>query len=476
MDANTLLDAIGMVDDRFLQEKQPRRTFSVRKKLVALLAAVMILGVSFGTVMAASQELPQLLEGITSVGAQVERVLISLFNIPTTERPPESTPSTEHPGLALRPVDVADIDGKVYAHYFAGDGYIQLFEGGFYTCNELGTAVAPEEFKFWELQKEGVVEVPGQRVEFDYPGDGYEIEVLFDYAVIHGRLCFMPWSRFVEGNMTLSYWNVEAVGNRTDVALLSVPVAMGTDYTFDYLLLDMKTLETTPFAAHLPLEAVRVDYMTFSEDLRYGLCSGADLSSGMGERWFCDMEQGTMVKVDDLLGFTCPEVYFQNKTTLICQKWNDGLIDIIRYDILTGNQTVLLEAVKRAGEDRSFHRVGKNYGILNMAESASVLVDLRTGEQLPLTGIDLENASVKENLAGTAILVAYSQKAKDNVTSNCYPKLGLLNPTKEEMMLMTRQISGNAEYIRGWLDDRTVVLTSHDSDGGYYVYLYEFLQ
>ena len=140
MDANTLLDAIGMVDDRFLQEKQPRRTFSVRKKLVALLAAVLILGVSFGTVMAASQELPQLLEGITSVGAQVERVLISLFNIPTTERPPESTPSTEHPGLALRPVDVADIDGKVYAHYFAGDGYIQLFEGGFYTCNELGTA------------------------------------------------------------------------------------------------------------------------------------------------------------------------------------------------------------------------------------------------------------------------------------------------------------------------------------------------
>jgi hypothetical protein len=51
--------------------------------------------------------------------------------------------------------------------------------------------------------------------------------------------------------------------------------------------------------------------------------------------------------------------------------------------------------------------------------------------------------------------------------------LGKLNPKEGVLYLLKRDISGNAENFWGWLDSNTVVFTSRNSDGSYYIYLYE---
>ena len=80
-----------------------------------------------------------------------------------------------------------------------------------------------------------------------------------------------------------------------------------------------------------------------------------------------------------------------------------------------------------------------------------------------------------ESPDGKYILFADQERAKEEKTSFCYPRIGLLDPKTGEMKVLTRDISGNAEYLYGFLDSNTVVISSRmDENDGYYLYVYEF--
>jgi hypothetical protein len=87
----------------------------------------------------------------------------------------------------------------------------------------------------------------------------------------------------------------------------------------------------------------------------------------------------------------------------------------------------------------------------------------------------MTGAERHESPDGKKILFAYHQRAKDEKTSWCYPKIGLLDSETGEMKVLIRDISGNAELLFRFLDSNTVVISSRmDENDGYYLYVYEF--
>lgn len=485
MNADKLLDAIGMVDDRFLKEEPKGPAVSVRRRLTVLVAAVMVLSLSVGSVMAATQDSSRLGEKLEKLGDTIQQAIFSVLHIETPEKPPVGSVPVTSPSVdgtqpsepALKEIDVVNIDGVVNAHYFMGEGYVQTLEGGFYTYSGPVEDDPPEKFRFWEIRKEGVVEVASKRSEFLFVHDGRQLRIIFDHAIINEKLWVMVWPKGLGENTYLNGWNVEPIGDRTDMALMSVPVMAGDDISYHYFLLDMATLETAPLLKNISTENLIVDHCTVTGDLNYATLTGIDLADRTQKSWVCDLRRNTITQIDDLTGFDTAEFHFLDDSTLICEQWvGDGSINIVRHDMATGEQTMVVEAVKRAGATGGYATIGKYYGMLYGTDGSAALIDLQTGEVTALTGLELENAKITESPNGRFILIGYQERAKDEKTSWCYPKIGLLDPQKEEMRLLTREISGNAEYLRGWLDDQTVVITTgRNEDGGYYMLVYEFV-
>ena len=170
-----------------------------------------------------------------------------------------------------------------------------------------------------------------------------------------------------------------------------------------------------------------------------------------------------------------------NDRTLIAYDYlPEGRITVARYDILTGEQTIIVENVPRTGEwgYRPIYSrgAGGRHGLLYEEDGSVWLIDLRTNEWYSLAGLTMSDSYRIESPDGKRILFADQQRAKDEKTGFCYPRIGLLDPQTGEMKVLTRDISGNAEYLYGFLDSNTVVISSRmDENDGYYLYMYEFI-
>ena len=498
MNSDKLLDAIGMVDDDLLVQEK-RTVIPFRRKLIVLVAAVLILALSIGAATAEEGDFQQLRQGISQFAESVEKVFLKVFNIETPEKPPESTlgpkpplllettgpNETTDPNETTKPsepmleyVTMVDIEGAVYAHYFSGTGYRQVFEGGFYTFPERERP--PEGATFWEITKDGIVDVGKTRVDFVLNHGGKDFRILFDYAVLAGKVCIMVWPEGLNENPYGNGWNAEPVGNRTDIVLLSIPVSTSWDYSHDYLLLNLETLETTNLLEDIPVEDLVISYMWVTDDLRYALMNCYDLHTKNHVYGLCDLEEKTFTNLEELTGDLGRDPYWLDDRTLIANEYlGDERITVARYDIPTGERTVIVENVPRSGETgyRTIYSRGAGgyHGLLYEEDGSVWLIDLRTGERYSLAGLTMSKSYRIESPDGKYILFADQERAKDEKTSFCYPRIGLLDPKTGEMKVLTRDISGNAEYLYGFLDSNTVVISSRmDENDGYYLYVYEF--
>lgn len=493
MNADKLLDAIGMVDDDLLVQEK-RTVIPFRRKLIVLVAAVLILALSIGAATAEEGDFQQLRQGISQFAESVEKVFLKVFNIETPEKPPESTlgpkpplnAETTGPNETTRPsapmleyVTMVDIEGAVHAHYFSGTGYRQVFEGGFYTFPERERP--PKDATFWEITKDGIVDVGNTRVDFVLNHGGKDFRILFDYAVLAGKVCIMVWPEGMDEDPYGNGWNAEAIGNRTDIVLLSIPVHTDWEYTHDYFILNLETLEMTDLFEGIPVDDLVISWLWITDDLRYALMTGYNVRTKQSRDWICDLEEKQIWETRAWTGSDiCDDPYFLDDRTLIAYDYlPEERISVARYDILTGEQTIIVENVPRRGEtgyrDIFSRGAGGQHGLLYEEDGTAWLIDLRTGERYSLAGLTMSKSYRIESPDGKYILFADQERAKDEKTSFCYPRIGLLDPKTGEMKVLTREISGNAERLYGFLDSNTVVISSRmDENDGYYLYVYEF--
>jgi hypothetical protein len=102
------------------------------------------------------------------------------------------------------------------------------------------------------------------------------------------------------------------------------------------------------------------------------------------------------------------------------------------------------------------------------------LIDLRTGLDLNMAGLNMDKITTSESPDGTRIMIAYEETGENGELGYGFSRLGILNPESGVLHMLTRDVSGNSETFWGWLDNDTVVVTARDAAGGYYVYVYEF--
>jgi len=471
MDSEKLLDAIGLVDDCFLQIEE-RKHLSIQRKMMVFIAAILLIALSIGSVIAMN-------------GAIRERFL-SILRLETHERPPEGQTgelaNAQSPSAGLKKIGIVDIEGKLYAHYFAGNGFVRPVEGGFYTSSWWEKGQIPDDGVFWEVRREGAIKAETKRVDFPFYLEEKTLQITLDYAVLNNRLCIQIWQRGLEENPVGNGWNVVPIGTRTDIALMSIPVKKGLDYTQELYLLDLTSLETRNLLSNVQHDHLTVYAARLTQDLRYALLSGFDESKDKYRYtyWLCDLESGEITQIEDLAGAGATEPYFLDSTTLICELVLDsGNIHVVRINLKTKQKTVVVANVPRKRDTNygymqiNSHGAGGVHGLLYDRDGNAVLVDLRSGDTESLFGLDLNGAMIQEGPDAQFLFIAYGQTAKDEPTSKCYPEIGMLNPKEGVLYLLKRDISGNAENFWGWLDSNTVAFTSRNSDGSYYIYLYE---
>lgn len=474
MNPDKLLDAFGMVDDRFLASEQKAHVVPFRRRMIALIAAILTFALSVGTAMAVSPEFREL--------------IFSIFNIKTHEQPPAGNTnilptedSTDPSQSGLQEIDVVSIEGVVHAHYFTSEGMVLTYEGGFYTCAHSDAGAAPGDASFWEIRTDEIVDVGATRIKFPLTHGNRTLQIIFDYAILNGKLSIKVWPQNLNEDPVGNGWNVEPIGERTDIALMTVPVYTGTDYTHDFLLLDLTTLETTDLLESIPLDNVAVDGCWITDDLHYAILMGNQRESGSYGYWFCDLERNTVTTMDALTGTDAEEPYFLNGSTIIFQEsLGEGQFNVVSHHIPTGVQTVIIENTTRMYDDNTRYRgiqeSGGNgvHGLLFREDGSVDLIDLRTCVTLNMTGLDTDKLTTSESPDGTRIMIAYQEANADGELGYGFSKLGILNPETGVLQMLTRDISGNPENFWGWLDHDTVVISAYDANGGYYVYVYDF--
>lgn len=473
MRPDNLLDAIGMVDDRFLTIEKKTHTIAFSKKLIALIAAILIFTLFAGTAMAVNTEFREL--------------VFSIFHIETHEQPPAGNTdillpdgSTVSSLSSLQQINIVDIDGVVQAHYFSSDGIVLTYDGGFYTCSRSDGAGAPDDAAFWEIRPEGIVNIGSTRLDFPLPHSGSTVQIIFDYAIVNGKLCIKTWPQALDSDPVGNAWNVVPVGDRTDIALVSLPVHTGTDYSHDFLLFDLETQEYSDLLGSIPHSDLIIDACWTTDDLHYVILMGIDKETRSSGYWFCDLVQNTMHSFTELTGSVVSEPYFLDDSTIIFQQsLGDGLFNIVSRSIPSGEQHVVMEKITRRTDGNAGYRgIQRNGGggthSLLFCEDRSVdLIDLRTGAILNMTGLDTTKLATTESPDGTRILIAYEEANGNGELGYGFSELGILNPETGVLQMLSRDISGSPESFRGWLDSNTVVITAQDT-GGYYVYVYDF--
>ena len=473
MNPDKLLDAIGMLDDHHFEAEEKMRITPWRRRAIAFVAAVLIVILSVGTVMA--------------VSSGFRALIFSIFDIETHEQPPagnaDTIPTEESTGPAqsgLQEIAIVNIDGIVYASYFTSEGLVLTYDGGFYTCSRGDANTVQEDAAFWENRADGIVKIAATRMDFPLTHGDRTFQIIFDYAVLNDKLSIKIWPQDLDQNPIGNGWNVQAIGDRTDVALLSVPVRTEFDYTHDYLLLDLATQETSDLLESIPRDNLLIDAFWVTSDLRYAILAGIDTQLHSAGYWFCDLELNTIMTMDDLTGTDVLEPYFLNDSTIIfLESLGEKRINIVSHHIPTGVQNIIIENTTRRYKNSAGYRGIQRHGgygehCLLFREDGTVdLVDLRTGTALNMSGLDADRLGVSESPDGTRVLIAYEETNEKGEAGYGFSSLGILNPETGVLQMLTRDVSGNPEYFSGWLDHDTVVITSRDTVG-YYVYVYEF--
>ena len=461
MNADILLDAFGLIDDRFIIPDEKPRVISWRRSLTVLAAAVLMAAMCVGTVMAVSEDF--------------RSFVFSIFRIETPEQPPadEETHPTE---AGLHKMDIVNIDGEVNAWYFSSGGYVMACQGGFYTSQWSENGTAPADPAFWEITYDGAREVKNTRVDFPFTHSGKTFRILFDYAILNGNLSIRVWPEGLNENPVGNGWNLETIGNRTDAALLTVPVLSNNDYTHDLFLLDLDTLEVTELITDTIQRGVAADGYRVSEDLRYSIVTGTDLQADKYGIWLYDLQTQSMTSLPE--ASAADARFLDHNTVLFRQYLDQNHFNMVFLHIPTGTKTVLLENVS-SGEYRAIrsHRADGRHCLLFREDGSVGLMDFRTKEILKLTGLSAENLTCDESPDGSHIMLG----DKDN---DGYTSLGILDPETGLLKLLEREVSGS-ESFGGWLDNDTLVITAHDTPDsdlhftpgdGYYVYVYRFCE
>lgn len=451
MTADMLLEAIGMIDDELLdvEDKRPAalwRRGVVAAALVALLAALLAVGAM-------------------ALDPALREAFFSVFSIGTTEKPPAAqTLPEETGGPGLRMIGRKEFDGVLSARYFQCEGFSNVYDGRLYTCGQDEAYSAP---KFWYAAEYGVASVDATRVDMPLSWGGTEFRILFDYAVVNGKLQTFQWQEKLDEDPYRYGWNLRTIGCRTDAVILTLPEHDHFSGVYP-MLLQLDTLEVTPLLAGVELRGYEPFAWWFTEDLRWAKLFAWD-DNGVGRTLLVDLDKKTVSLPEACFDHGITEFYLLRDGSAI-GKTPDS--DFWYCDLTTGEQRLTLSGTERFDRDSmTGYRVIGQHGmdgyrtVVRLESGETILADLRTGQLLSLGELDWTDLTIRESPGGSHILFSWGSE-----------KLGMLDLADGEMILLRRE-PGAQEHFQGWLSEDTIVIYSDPEEvagGEHCLYVYDF--
>lgn len=479
MKADIILDAIEAIDDMHIisagaclgynaadTESKPgivRRRRPVRKTLVCIAAAIMLLLASFTVAMAVSEDFREF--------------VFMIFNIETKETVPSYNGENVEGGTINKMGDT-DIDDEVSVYYLKGNGLVQANRGLIYTSRYDRTGEA-----FFDIARDGLVELPSTRVEFPYSFQGTDFDIKFDYTVYDGKLYIHVMPENLDINPYKYGWNIHTAGDSTDKAWLVLPYPTNGDYSEYPLLLDINTCELTDVFAGVSFDGIIAARWQFADDMSYALVMG--YTEGYEtEFWICDIAKNTLINVSELTGRTINDCYILEGNTIICYAANGSGFDVLSFDASTGSSSLLVENTQHyyLTQDGSgfssieYHGGQGRHALILESNGGVTLIDLCDGSRLPLTGITNDGTLLtSESPDGEHIMFAFSDTSVSD--SFAMYKIGILDTQTGVLKMLEREnYEVRNETLMGWLANNCISVLAYDESdaNGWYMYVYDF--
>lgn len=454
MTSDKLLDAIGLLDDRFFETEKKANSMPWRRRTIALIAAVLMVILSIGTAMAASPEFREL--------------VFRFFHIEQEQIIPDSTVNTELSvdDMFVEPkITIGDVIEGKYVHtpvstharngiYLVCTDEVEMRQGSHYDgyYEEDGEFIKLEEYTFNQ----------------DYVLYGNEIHVEFDWVEHNGSVS-MTW---VDPEV---WFRKENESGDASAALFTFFIRCEGDdgdplVTWYPVLLDLHTGELTDILAGTDGSPIPyIDKCAISPD-RTKLLLGQNTEEGYF-LYYADLAEKEIYSVDELSGQHATACSLIGNT-LACWNLTDGYYTAWKIDLTTLKSTELFDSKLNAvatpkidagivfmeGFD-SWNRwgdmyIGSCFALeVDKAQNVSV-IDLATGVKTRIEGYTwTPNTQRTPSPDGTKLLLAGGSGGMD------FAYVGVLDFGNMTFAEFSRDNKLD-EYLAYWFDENTIVICS----------------
>ena len=484
---NKLLDAMEQIDDAYIQSAQNRlngvnntkQHRTVRRIILPLAAAVILLISTFTVAMAANQEFRSDVLAFFRI-AEVE-------NVPWLEAGTSNDPS----------VTLQTIGELVKAQYIRMDGE---FHCG-YTNNNLLYQYEYDEklgdarpVRFWTLED-------GQLVSVDIKMNRREISVDWEGATYRSIIDWFEWNGSIEVFDTslngscgedglLVSTEVSVIPGRTDKVLLELAHGRQSGVYCYYMFYDLVTGQIEDFLAKTDLKNLEQDSGRLYDAIWNEDMSGAILNLCLENEvvtdYYLNMETWETTEIGALTGVTGATAVFADDNTLLLRQWGGSVwmpdsVTLWSYDLSTGVLTKTLNDVPIYNEfDKYPHGMillGNHspYCIVVNMSGKTQVVNQVTGTVTEVKNFTFShNGDVLSSPDGTKLMyfvcdVDYNSRLQ-------WSQLGVIDVEKGTFIAFDRNAVAIRDESIFWLDDNTVGVRNYslEDDTVRGICLYEF--
>lgn len=468
MTPDKLLDAIGMLDERFFEEQHKPRIVSLKQKFTALLAAVLIIILSIATAMAVSPDFREL--------------VFRFFHIEQTQVIPDSSIGTDlsvDDMFAEDPIIIGDVIEGNYVHTPVST---HARSGIYIVCTDEVEMRQGSHYDGYYIENGEFIKLEEHTFQQNYTLYGNDLHLEFDWVEHNGAVSIT----YVEPN---DIFRKDNESGDASAALFTLQLTWqdeegshGTSYP---VLLNLHTGELTDILAGTGVNKMpRIDKSAISPD-HTKLLLGQNTEEGYFLH-YVDLTNKQVYSIDELSGQHTTACSLMDNT-LACWSLQEDHYTAWKIDLTTLERSELFASVSNAAATPEadagivfmegfdgLNRWGDMYigsrFALEVDEAQNVyVIDLTTGAKTQINGYTWRgNTQRTPSPDGRKLLLAGG-----GAMGSDFEYVGVLNFDTMMFAEFSRENELD-EYLAYWFDKDTVIICSDISSeslcSDYYLY------
>lgn len=469
MNNQTILDAIGMIDDHFIVSAQerlgciPSQEVSLSAEVpvkhirsrafIGVAAAVMLLLSSFVTAMAVNEEFREM--------------VFEFFHISTAENVPN--------GDDFEDKTHVDLGGGVSAEYihvgkeltFAGNGILYNIN---YSENGEISGVS-----FYQLTEGIVQDIQTNRTEFHVSADGTSVDGYAYWCLLDDRFAVIGRGQTTDHSKT---WEISAISGQSEIALLSIYSGLKDNLAFHAFWLDLHTGAAEPVFEDNGLCALtHVQDLQFAPNCKYVLIRGRSGHDLAAAPYLYDLQSGDLLPLLDMTGAeNIDKVLWADDDTVLLTLKKDNQYVCWAYHIQESTmEKTVDEPLLNSDVDGNGAVVDLNgcYLLHIDVTGAAAVIDQKDGTQsAAIDGFVYDKrGQILLGADGEKACYFISAQTSDNLSVET---LGVIDFAAAKFTIFDRAgFDQNQEWRLGWLDKNSVAISTTGNTADLYVYTFE---